>query len=184
MGTNKTVTSVSLTRKKFSFKTSRLCSQPNLHKIFPVSKRSLNYEARIYSWRFVFACLLICTLSVSAPCLAWSTLITASFASNLINMATDAARLIRYPECNNPHVLICMQFIVNLSAPCLPPVYSLISNEGIKTPSLIVRHLKQRIYKPSQLWLHFSRFRTASKGGKVWKWMIWWQAALKIQSES
>lgn len=60
-------------------------------------------------------------------------------------MATDAARLNRYPECNNPHVLICMQFIVNLSAPWLPPVYSLISNEGIKTPSLIARHLKQRI---------------------------------------
>lgn len=103
------------------------------------------------------------------------------FASHLINMATNAACLTRYPECNNPHVLICMQFIVNLSALWLPPVYSLISNEGIKTPSFIARHLKQRIYKPSQLWLHFSWFHSASK--KVRKWMIWWQATLKAQSE-
>ncbi len=70
------------------------------------------------------------------------------------------------PECNNPHVLICMQFIVNLSASWLPPVYSLISNEGINAPSFIARHLKQRIYKSSQLWLNVSWFHSASKKEK------------------
>lgn len=182
--TNKTVAAVSFTRKKFSFKTSDFALNQTSTRYF----QSVSAHSTMSQKLFLKGCIFVFAY-MHAECFGTlSRLINSHycllFASHLINMATDAARLTRYPECNNPHVLICMQFIVNLSTLWLPPVYSLISNEGIKTPSLIARHLKQRIYKPSQLWLHFSWFRTASKGEKVWKWMIWWQAALKTPSES